>query len=102
MNPYLNLNVTLYGNAEKLYLSESELTFTNNNIPIENYYYLGTLYDTSSLMDKINIKILNIQSHLLLFDTKDAIFEEYEKYAINKYCNVKLKFVNSIYPLQYK
>jgi hypothetical protein len=83
-------------------LSQSEVLFLNNNINIDSYWYLGNLYDTSALLDKISIKILNIQSHLLLFDTKGSVFMENEKYAINKYCNVNLKFVNSVYPQQYK
>jgi len=37
INPYVNLNVGLYGNVEKLYLSQLELLFINNNIPVDSY-----------------------------------------------------------------
>jgi hypothetical protein len=100
--PLINIKSSIYNNNEKLYLMESHCIFINNDKIIDNYYYLGKEYLISPLLNKIKINILNIQTQLLLFDTIDSNFKEHEKYAINRYCYVKLKFVNSIYPSNYK
>ena len=101
-DPYVNLNISLLNNSEILQLMQIYFSFESNNNSISSYQYLGNEYDVTTLIDKLDVKILNIQTHLLLFDTKEIYFEEHEKYAINNYCNIKLKFVNSENPLYYK
>jgi hypothetical protein len=101
--PKINLDISLTKNVnEKLYLEQASIIFIYNGEYINKYYYFNVEYDFSSILDKFSVKILNIQTHLILFDTKGNIFEEHEKYALNKYCNIKFKFVNSIYPENYK
>lgn len=89
--------------TDTLNLLESTLLFEDidGNI-VHNYEYNGVTYETLSIKNKILVQILNIQTHLIMFNTKGNIFAEHEKYAINNYCIVKFKFANSAYPSLFK
>lgn len=100
--PYSNIITSLYNDSEFLYLSTAEFLFLNNNINITQYSYLGNMYDITSISEKMSVSVLNMKTQLILFNTKDNIFTDNELYAIDKYCNLKLKFTNSSNPTLFK
>ena len=60
------------------------------------------MYDITSISEKMSVSVLNMKTQLILFNTKDNIFTDNELYAIDKYCNLKLKFTNSSNPTLFK
>jgi len=83
---------------ETINLTECSIIFENSTgEPIIDFIYNGETYLIEPIKEKLIVQILNIQKQLILFNTKQIIFTEYEKHAINKYCLVKFKFVNSLY-----
>lgn len=76
-------------------LSELVISFEDpSGNMVEEYNYNNINYSTDPLKLKITAAILNIKTQLVMFSTKGVIFEEHEKYAINRFCFGNFKFVN--------